>query len=71
MLVHQHWQNENEHTLYLRLQDPLSGDSAIFVQRVLPGSPAETCNLLDSGDQILAIDGQLLDGADFLMCDIK
>ncbi len=54
---------------YLQLQDPVSGDSAIFIHRVLPGSPAETCNLLDSGDQILAIDGQLLDGADFLMCD--
>ena len=45
----------------------MSGDSAIFIQRVLPGSTAATYDLLGSGDQILAIDGQLLDGADFLM----
>ena len=49
------------------MQNPTSGDSAIYVQRVLPGSTADVCNQIGSGDQILAIDGQLLDGADYLM----
>lgn len=39
----------------------------MFVQGVLPGSTAEMCDQVNSGDQILAIDGQLLDGADYLM----
>ena len=49
------------------MQDPTSGDSAIYVQRVLPGSTADVCDQIGRGDQILAIDGQLLDGADYLM----
>ena len=39
----------------------------IVVQQVLPGSTAAQCHQLRPGDQILAIDEQLLDGADYLM----
>lgn len=49
------------------LQDPVSSETAIFVQGVIPGSTAENCTQLNTGDKILAIDGQLLDGADYIM----
>lgn len=50
------------------MQDPGSEESLIVVQQVLPGSMAAQCtSQLRPGDQILAIDGQLLDGADYLM----
>lgn len=51
------------------LQDPLSKESLMVVNQVLPGSTAAQCaqGELQSGDHILAIDGQLLDGADYLM----
>lgn len=49
------------------LQDRGSSETAIFVQGVIPGSTAEKCALLNTGDKILAIDGQRLDGADYIM----
>ena len=49
------------------MQDPGTSDTAIFIQGVIPGSTAEKCAQLNTGDKILAIDGQLLDGADYIM----
>lgn len=49
------------------MQDSGNKESMIVVQQVLPGSTAAQCQQLCAGDQILAIDEQLLDGADYLM----
>lgn len=48
-------------------QDPANKESLIVIQQILPGSTAAHCQQLSPGDHILAIDEQLLDGADYLM----
>ncbi len=42
-------------------------NSVILIQEVLPGSVADKYSLVSRGDKILSIDGQLLDGADYIM----
>lgn len=42
-------------------------NSVILIQEVLPGSIADKYSLVSRGDKILSIDGQLLDGADYIM----
>jgi len=50
-------------------KDPRTGDSTVFIQRVISGSTAAKSKVVAIGDRILAIDGQILDGADFLIAE--